>query len=236
MTATPLPPGSTRRTDWLRCLWCGDEFSAGRPTIRFCGQHCRDRCRSHRKKCAAGDNCTTHARYNGPGRGTPPDLDRILARVDMSGGPEACWEWTGPRKAEGYGLTWRWADADKRERKTVSAHRFVFMLMTGQDLDPDVLVLHSCDNPPCCNPAHLRAGTHVENMLDMKERGRSPRGAAHCNAAQLGDEDVADIRARYKRYVKGRGAPALGAEYGVSRTIILAVVQRTGRWAEEARA
>lgn len=40
-------------------------------------------------------------------------------------------------------------------------------------------VLHSCDNPPCCNPAHLFLGTNADNTADRHAKGRDARGAAH---------------------------------------------------------
>jgi len=54
--------------------------------------------------------------------------------------------------------------------KLWGAHRVAFTFHHGRE--PQKYVLHSCDNPGCCNPAHLREGTQLENMRDMNERGR----------------------------------------------------------------
>jgi hypothetical protein len=47
----------------------------------------------------------------------------------------------------------------------------VALYLSGVDVK-DLFVLHSCDNPPCCNPNHLRTGTAKDNSRDMVERGR----------------------------------------------------------------
>jgi hypothetical protein len=53
----------------------------------------------------------------------------------------------------------------------VTASRVAWELMNG--VIPDGYdVMHKCDNPPCCNPNHLKLGTHLQNMADMKEKKR----------------------------------------------------------------
>jgi hypothetical protein len=75
-----------------------------------------------------------------------------------------CWEWTGDKFKRGYG----------RVKEGVYAHRFSFELHFGP-LDQRTVVRHRCDNVSCVNPAHLLAGTQLDNMRDKVERGRQPK-------------------------------------------------------------
>jgi len=112
-------------------------------------------------------------------RGTDP-MQFFDQQVDRSGGPTACHPWTSWRAGDGYGDMFV-------DGKHVRVHRWLMEQLTGRKLDRREEVLHCCDNPPCVNPAHLRIGTHTENMRDAVERGRLriPRAAAfaartHC--------------------------------------------------------
>lgn len=103
---------------------------------------------------------------------------RVIDRVDRSGGDDACWPWMG-HKNSGYGVL----SIGNRERK---AHRLVYEAAKGPIPDR-MRVCHTCDNPPCCNPAHLFLGTRSDNAADMAAKGRawSPlsdrnREATHC--------------------------------------------------------
>ena len=102
-------------------------------------------------------------------------------------GPGDCWEWCGDTVAGGYG---RFRVDGKKEL----AHRVAFALELGEIPD-GMLVLHSCDNPPCCNPDHLRLGTCEDNEADKRERSRhhSPGGERNTQA-KLREADVGFIR------------------------------------------
>jgi hypothetical protein len=90
--------------------------------------------------------------------------------VDQSGGPDACWPWKGERFTKfGYGTF-----SDREGKTDRVAHRKAFELIHGK-LPKEVKVRHRCDNPPCCNPAHLLAGTIADNNADMVERLRFSR-------------------------------------------------------------
>lgn len=91
------------------------------------------------------------------------------ARVDTSD-PVGCWRWTGAINwRTGYGAV-RWL------AKVVSAHRLAYQLTIGA-IPPGLLVMHTCDERECCNPAHLRLGTYANNHADMVAKERRFRMA-----------------------------------------------------------
>lgn len=114
---------------------------------------------------------------------TQQQIARFWSHIDKSGGPLACWPWTGTRLQNGYG----WS---RFLGKTRPAHRVVCFLSIGYW--PQV-ARHSCDNPPCCNPAHILPGTYTDNSADMIARGRSATGARN------GTHTHPESRARGKR-------------------------------------
>lgn len=96
--------------------------------------------------------------------------DEFWAAVDRSGGPAACWPYTKGLHGHGYGITYT------EDGTQVLAHRRALILTDGPPPDGKPHALHSCDNPPCSNPRHLRWGTHPENMADKVARGRAKPG------------------------------------------------------------
>lgn len=95
----------------------------------------------------------------------PEFTELFWSRVDQSGGPDACWTWTRRRDKNGYGIvSWK--------LKARRAHRMALQL-SGVDIPNGMLVCHRCDNPPCCNPAHLFLGTAADNTRDMMSKGRN---------------------------------------------------------------
>lgn len=87
-------------------------------------------------------------------------------------------------------------------------------------------ICHSCDNPSCCNPIHLFAGTHQDNMSDMVSKGRTnaPKGTRQ-HLARLDEEKVIQIRQMYEtgKYSQLK----LGNLFDVSEATIRQVVTRT---------
>lgn len=96
-------------------------------------------------------------------RNAPGKAKATWEFIDVRG-YEECWEWQGNTTGSGYGVVIR----DGRRRV---AHRAVYEEFVHEIFD-DEIVMHTCDNPPCCNPMHLRLGTQADNMADMVAKGR----------------------------------------------------------------
>lgn len=88
---------------------------------------------------------------------------RFWDKVDMRK-DDGCWNWLAYKSKDGYG---RFRTTEKSHR----APRYMF-IMLGHKLDKSDFILHSCDNPACVNPLHLRIGTARENTMDMVNRKR----------------------------------------------------------------
>lgn len=145
-------------------------------------------------------------------------IGRFWNKVNRRG-PNDCWEWTGTRdQVKGGAAGRQWGNygvfyVDKK-RCRIKAHRIAYCLTHG-DIPTWVKVRHTCDNPPCCNPAHLVAGTHKQNMDDMQRRGRKyiSRGQDHQNA-KLTEDQVREIWA-----LRPKPQPTskqVAAKYGVT--------------------
>lgn len=129
---------------------------------------------------------------------------RFWSRVARLG-PEDCWLWKATLNTYGYGL------ANVKGMMT-SAHRIAFALANGA---PATVVMHRCDNPSCCNPAHLVAGTIAENNRDRSRKGRSAdrRGSKH-PLARLTEADVVEIHRMRKA---GALIREIADRYAISR-------------------
>jgi len=101
-----------------------------------------------------------------------------------------CWIWKGRIREDGYGSI---MISGKRK----AAHRFSYEKFRGE-IPEGYLVLHTCHNPPCVNPEHLRVGTVYENSMDMVAAKRHKYGEKG-TASKLKEEDVREIRAAYSK-------------------------------------
>ena len=72
--------------------------------------------------------------------------------------------------------------------RVVGAHRFSYELHYGP-VPEGLMVLHACDTPLCVNPAHLRAGTALDNMTDRSARGHATGGRKRREMCTEGHED-----------------------------------------------
>lgn len=132
-----------------------------------------------------------------------PLIERLRKRLKPS--PNGCLEWQGYTSHSGYGRISRGSKSQGAE----CVHRAVFEDEVG--LIPEGMrVLHTCDNPPCCNSKHLFLGTDADNMADKKAKGRQARGEGH-GMSKLTWGQVHAIRS------DDRALQEIGADHGIGK-------------------
>jgi hypothetical protein len=124
------------------------------------------------------------------------------------GDADDCWPWTGYSE-KGYGrYYWR--------GRMVGAHELALTFMTGERRARGLETCHSCHNPLCCNPGHLRFDTRQSNVDDMMAAGRSR------HAVKLTDEQVVTLR---RRALAGATGQTLARDYGVSPSLVTMIIR-----------
>ena len=77
----------------------------------------------------------------------------------------SCMEAEGAPNSSGYCSAWY-------KGKRTGAHRAAWMEANDAEIPKGKVVMHSCDNPKCINPAHLSLGSQSDNLLDCAAKGR----------------------------------------------------------------
>ena len=145
-------------------------------------------------------------------------VERILHKTVYDHG---CWLFTGAKSQKGYGVVSRPPTIDGA-KQSILAHRIIFEdehgpIADGLELD------HLCRNTMCCNPLHLEAVTHLENMARSSTSAARKRRAAlqtHCkhghelSGANLGINSAGN---RYCRYCHKESMKAVNARTAVAR-------------------
>lgn len=136
--------------------------------------------------------------------------------------PDECWPWTGFTE-DGYGMFWL-------EGRPQRASRVSWVLANGP-IPHGLFVLHRCDCRACVNPKCLFLGTHLDNMRDMREKGRAVCPARErpelqargerSGAARLDNAKVATVRLMA---ASGLSQRKIAAQFGVDHKTIAAVI------------
>lgn len=135
------------------------------------------------------------------------NLEDLFARSKKV--ESGCIEWQMARSAHGYPKIWL-------QGRIVIVSRYILTMLVGPP-EADMKAMHTCDNPPCINPDHLKWGTHTDNMRDSFAKNRMTRnhGENH-HKVKLTESQVREIRS-----LKGTMTNVnLGKKYGVSRSAI----------------
>ncbi len=179
------------------CPQCGNSFIGNRKGIIYCSTSC------------SNSSTTSYALQDPKGF--------FLKHVVLPANQEKdCWIWQGIKDGYGYGRL------PTKQNKRMRAHRIAYELFHGK-IPKNMHVLHSCDNPSCVSPHHLRVGDPQENARDRVEHGRQRRGSTHPDSV-LTEDQVKEIL--YAFHTKNVRQHVLAAQYKVSPVTLHDIVHR----------
>lgn len=178
----------------ISCVRCGSDGAVGRKLCRKCYNQTR----------------TLGNLNDYPLLGPQDVFERRINKTDT------CWLWTGTRNEYGYGIFLL-----PRE-KQIRAHRYAYEFFTGKKIPQGMVIMHSCDNPPCVNPEHLRVATKGENNNDTAQKNRHNYGTDHWNG-RLTQKDIDAVRSSKETKA------SLSRKYGVSYSHIWRIIHGNAR-------
>lgn len=160
------------------------------------------------------------------------DKARFLSYV-VKGDADSCWTWNGWKDSDGYGRF-------RVGKRKIVAHQYSYIMHTGE-IPSGMVVMHTCDNPWCVNPVHLKVGTNRQNVDDMLLKGRQRKGDNHprkmspelfargssVGSAKLMESDIPAIRRRLKC---GESSRSIASSYGVGHVAILRIKSGKTWW------
>ena len=132
------------------------------------------------------------------------DAERLAHYSGAQDHKTGCIEWQAGTSPKGYGVICIPGGG------TALAHRVAYSEATGNPIPPGIVVMHSCDNPPCVNPDHLAERTHADNVRDREAKGRGVWKPPS-------DEDVAKAK---KLYATGMTQAQVAKRFSVDQKTI----------------
>ena len=142
-----------------------------------------------------------------------PIEQRFAVKVRRLGG-DGCWVWTARCNAAGYD--------EFHAAGTTRLASHVALELAGRPRPTGMIAIHSCDNPPCVNPAHLKWASHLENMRDREAKGRT-------NPARGERKPCAKLTAEQVRRIRGAAGThrTIATVFGVSHNVVGRIKRRT---------
>lgn len=160
----------------------------------------------------------------------PKYAAKLMSGFDIKDVDE-CWVWKKAKTKGGYGqMSIRRPELPRRRPEYT--HRLMFELVHSYEPDE---VMHTCDNPPCGNPNHLRDATHQENMQDSSRKGRAkndqtnPERDRRVVSAYLDGERPSDIAER-EGFNNGSAVIRIVKRYHPD---LPGKIRKYGRWATQ---